>query len=49
MYNDYLYQGEEQAQFEVDHEVNTGAEQIVAVRKNDDGDLIAFKTSSGES
>lgn len=35
------------AQFEVGHEVNTGAEQIVAVRKNDDGDLIAFKTSSG--
>ncbi len=27
MYNDYLHQGEEQAQFEVDHEVNTGAEQ----------------------
>lgn len=47
VYNDYLHQGEEQAQFEVDHEVNTGAEQIVAVRKNDDGDLIAFKTSSG--
>lgn len=33
VYNDYLYQGEEQAQLEVDHEVNTGAEQIVAVRK----------------
>ena len=49
MYNDYLHQGEEQAQFEVYYEVNTGAEQIVAVRKNDDGDLIAFKTSSGES
>ncbi|MBU5217525.1 DUF3892 domain-containing protein [Bacillus albus] len=44
VYNDYLHQGEEQAQFEVD---NSGAEEIVAVRKNDDGDLIAFKTSSG--
>lgn len=30
-----------------DQEVDSGAEQIVAVRKNDDGDLIAFKTSSG--
>ncbi len=47
VYNDYLHQGEGQAQFEVDHEVNSGAEQIVAVRKNDDGDLIGFKTSSG--
>ncbi|MCU5683404.1 DUF3892 domain-containing protein [Bacillus wiedmannii] len=47
VYNDYLHQGEGQAQFEVDHEVNSGAEQIVAVRKNNDGDLIAFKTSSG--
>ncbi|WP_426940321.1 DUF3892 domain-containing protein [Bacillus mycoides] len=49
VYNDYLHQGEEQAQFEVvqDQEVDSGAEQIVAVRKNDDGDLIAFKTSSG--
>ncbi|PGM92048.1 DUF3892 domain-containing protein [Bacillus cereus] len=47
IYNDYLHQGEEQARLEVDHEVNSGAEQIVAVRKNDEGDLIAFKTSSG--
>ncbi|HDR3492214.1 DUF3892 domain-containing protein [Bacillus wiedmannii] len=47
VYNDYLHQGEAEAQFEVDHEVNSGEEQIVAVRKNDDGDLIAFKTSSG--
>lgn len=46
-YNDYLHQGDERAQFEIGHEVNSGAEQIVAVRKNDDGDLIAFKTSSG--
>ncbi|KZE07681.1 DUF3892 domain-containing protein [Bacillus mycoides] len=49
VYNEYLHQGEEQAQLEVvqDQEVDSGAEQIVAVRKNDDGDLIAFKTSSG--
>ncbi|HFJ9465543.1 DUF3892 domain-containing protein [Bacillus cereus] len=47
VYNDYLHQGEEQAQFEIAQEVTSGAEQIVAVRKNDGGDLIAFKTSSG--
>ncbi|KAA0765828.1 DUF3892 domain-containing protein [Bacillus sp. SH5-2] len=47
VYNDYLHQGEEQVQFEVAQNVVSGAEQIVAVRKNDDGDLIAFKTSSG--
>ncbi|MDA2093130.1 DUF3892 domain-containing protein [Bacillus cereus] len=47
VYNDYLHQGEEHAQFEIAQEVTSGAEQIVAVRKNDEGDLIAFKTSSG--
>ncbi|HDR7793938.1 TPA: DUF3892 domain-containing protein [Bacillus luti] len=47
VYNDYLHQGEEQVQFEVAQKVVSGAEQIVAVRKNDDGDLIGFKTSGG--
>ncbi|MGE7632232.1 DUF3892 domain-containing protein [Bacillus paramycoides] len=47
VYNDYLHQGEEQAQLEVAREVDSGVGQIVAVRKNDEGDLIAFKTSSG--
>ncbi|QWG34154.1 DUF3892 domain-containing protein [Bacillus mycoides] len=47
VYNDYLHQGEEQGQLEVAREVDSGVEQIVAVRKNDEGDLIAFKTSSG--
>ncbi|MGE8055944.1 DUF3892 domain-containing protein [Bacillus mycoides] len=47
VYNKYLHQGEEQAQFEVVQEGDSGVEQIVAVRKNDEGDLIAFKTSSG--
>ncbi|MFJ8414671.1 DUF3892 domain-containing protein [Bacillus paramycoides] len=47
VYNEYLQQGEEQAQLEVAREVESGVEQIVAVRKNDEGDLIAFKTSSG--
>ncbi|MGE7884849.1 DUF3892 domain-containing protein [Bacillus sp. NPDC094077] len=47
VYNEYLQQGEEQAELEVAREVDSGVEQIVAVRKNDEGDLIAFKTSSG--
>ncbi|WP_142395956.1 MULTISPECIES: DUF3892 domain-containing protein [Bacillus] len=47
VYNAYLQQGEEQARLEVAQEVDSGAEQIIAVRKNDEGDLIAFKTSSG--
>ncbi len=29
------------------YQVDEGKEAIVAVRKNDDGDLIAFKTESG--
>ena len=32
---------------EVVEEVDSGVEQIVAVRKNDEDDIIAFKTSSG--
>ncbi|QOR68119.1 DUF3892 domain-containing protein [Cytobacillus suaedae] len=47
IYNEYKHQGEEQARVEAIDNVSSGAEEIVAVRKNDDGDLIAFKTSSG--
>ncbi|MCE4046885.1 MULTISPECIES: DUF3892 domain-containing protein [Bacillaceae] len=47
IYKEYKHQGEEQAQLEVVEEINAGVEQIVAVRKNDDDDIIAFKTSSG--
>lgn len=47
IYNEYLQQGEDQAQLEVVEEVDSGVEQIVAVRKNDEDDIIAFKTSSG--
>lgn len=46
IYNEY----KEQSKTQVEIEVNTGQpgkEQIVAVRKNDDGDLIAFKTDNG--
>ncbi|MDM5186335.1 DUF3892 domain-containing protein [Bacillus sp. DX4.1] len=47
VYNEYLQQGEDQAQLEVVEEVDSGVEQIVAVRKNDEDDIITFKTSSG--
>lgn len=47
IYRNYLKQGEQQAQMEAAEEPVAGLEQIVAVRKNDDDDIIAFKTSSG--
>jgi len=48
IYNQYKQQGEEQAMVEESMETNSiGKEKIVAVRKNDDGDIIAFKTESG--
>ncbi|CAM3740465.1 DUF3892 domain-containing protein [Mesobacillus zeae] len=37
----------EQASFKSMGETDPGKEKIVAVRKNDDGDIIAFKTDSG--
>ncbi len=47
IYQDYKQQGEEQAQQEVSASGELGKEQIVAIRKNDEGDIIAFKTNSG--
>ncbi|WP_058306350.1 DUF3892 domain-containing protein [Gracilibacillus massiliensis] len=47
IYQDYKQQSEEQAQQEAPASGEIGKEQIVAVRKNDEGDIIAFKTSSG--
>ena len=44
-YDQYLQQGLEQAKQE--SQMNPQEEHIVAVRKNEDGDLIAFKTSLG--
>lgn len=44
IYNDYRNQGEDPAQPEVEQI----QEEIVAARKNDDGDIIAFKTASGK-
>ncbi|GED69096.1 hypothetical protein BRE01_27980 [Brevibacillus reuszeri] len=51
IYAAYKNAGEEQAIEDNDGSTTlpdaSGKEQIVAVRKNDDGDLIAFKTSAG--
>ncbi|WP_096199879.1 DUF3892 domain-containing protein [Bacillus sp. FJAT-45350] len=47
VYNDYKKQGQEQAKMEYDPTASDGKEQVVAVRKNDDGDIIAIKTESG--
>jgi Protein of unknown function (DUF3892) len=48
IYNEYKNQGEEQVSLEATEEMNSGQENIVAVRKNDEGDIIAFKTSTGK-
>lgn len=42
------YKAQSQAgNFQTNQYVEYGKEEIVAVRKNDDGDLIAFKTNTG--
>ena len=45
IYKQYRQDGQEQAAQEI--KVGPGKEQIAAVRKNEDGDIIAFKTESG--
>lgn len=47
VYQNYVKQGAQQAQMEESEESVSGLEQIVAVRKNEDDDIIAFKTSNG--
>lgn len=47
IYDNYLQQASGQAQKEAAKEIDPNVEQIVAVRKNEDDDIIAFKTSSG--
>lgn len=47
IYRQYKQQGEQQAQLEGGEGNVNGKEAFVAVRKNNDGDIIAFKTSSG--
>ena len=47
IYHDYLQQSEQNAISEASEMQEIGKEKIVAVRKNEDGDLIAFKTETG--
>lgn len=47
IYKQYKQEGEQRAQIEVNQGSVVGKEEFVAVRKNDDGDLIAFKTNTG--
>jgi Protein of unknown function (DUF3892) len=47
IYEEYKQQSEQQAQVEAANDNPDGKEEFVAVRKNDDGDIIAFKTSNG--
>ncbi len=46
IYKEYKQQGEALARLEA-VETDSTKESIVAVRKNEDGDIIAFKTESG--
>ncbi|MGA9227038.1 MAG: DUF3892 domain-containing protein [Mesobacillus sp.] len=46
IFNEYKEQSKGQALIEAD-DLQPGKEHIVAVRKNDDGDIIAFKTEQG--
>ena len=47
IYEQYKQQTEQQDQMEASQPDYDGKEKFVAVRKNDDGDLIAFKTNTG--
>ncbi|WML42881.1 DUF3892 domain-containing protein [Neobacillus sp. PS3-40] len=47
IYNQYKQQSEQQAQIEATDADTGGKEEFVAVRKNNDGDIIAFKTNTG--
>ena len=47
IYRDYVQQSQQNMSSEEWDSQEMGKEKIVAVRKNDEGDLIAFKTDSG--
>jgi hypothetical protein len=47
IYEDYKQESQQQAQVEAAQSNPDGKEEFVSVRKNQDGDLIAFKTSTG--
>lgn len=47
IYKLYKEQSEPQAQIEASNDKDEGKEEFVAVRKRDDGDIIAIKTNTG--
>jgi len=47
IYQEYKQQSQQQARMEAGNSTPDGKEEFVSVRKNDDGDIIAFKTSTG--
>jgi predicted metal-dependent peptidase len=47
IYRDYVQQSQQNVISEEKESQEMGKEKIVAVRKNNDGDLIAFKTETG--
>jgi hypothetical protein len=47
IYEDYKQHGEKQAMAEVTGSNQEDREEFIAVRKKDDGDIIAFKTNTG--
>ncbi|WP_413303142.1 DUF3892 domain-containing protein [Bacillus sp. 1P10SD] len=47
IYQEYKQQSEQETSLEANQNNSDGKEAIVAVRKNEDGDIIAFKTSTG--
>jgi hypothetical protein len=47
IYQEYKHQSEQEALIEANQSTPDGREAIVAVRKNEDGDIIAFKTNTG--
>ena len=47
IYRDYVQQSQQNVISEERENEEMGKEKIVSVRKNDDGDLIAFKTETG--
>lgn len=49
VWEQYKQDGQQKALDESQNKNNAGKEQIVAVRKNEDGDIIAFQTDKGRT
>ncbi|MDR6125043.1 hypothetical protein QFZ87_004640 [Bacillus sp. SLBN-46] len=47
IYEEYKQQSEQEAMLQANQSNSAGKEALVAVRKNEDGDIIAFKTNTG--